>query len=319
MRRLVFLAAISLACLSPALAQSNKVQRLAVLAASSRGLDFVRAVTLPELRTLGYVEGQNLVVEMRTGPPAELSGLARALVASSPSVIVALDGVSVTAAQRETTTVPIVIFGADPVELGLAQSLSRSGTNITGLVVLAPELDAKRLELLHGALPQGRRLAALIDASAPGAEERRRRISEVASHLGFVVSVIDAQGPQAYEAAFAAMEAVGAQALAIGASPQFARDGAQLAKLAMERNLPTICQWRDMAEQGCMLSYGPSRPDMFRHTASFIARLLNGALPSELPIEQPTTFELVVNTKTAKTLGLDLMPSLLARADEVIE
>ncbi|HEV2606080.1 MAG TPA: hypothetical protein VGU24_20720 [Microvirga sp.] len=106
MRRLVFLAAISLACLSPALAQSNKVQRLAVLAASSRGLDFVRAVTLPELQTLGYVEGQNLVVEMRTGPPAELSGLARALVASSPSVIVALDGVSVTAAQRETTHGP---------------------------------------------------------------------------------------------------------------------------------------------------------------------------------------------------------------------
>jgi len=184
---------------------------------------------------------------------------------------------------------------------------------------LAPELDAKRLELLHGALPSGRRIAALVDVSAPGAEARRGRVSDVASQFGLALSVIEADGPQAYEDAFAAMQAAGAQALAIGASPQFARDGARLARLAIERNLPTICQWREMAEQGCLLSYGPSRPDLFRRTASFVARLFQGASLGELPIEQPTNFELVVNAKTAKTLGIDIPPTLLARADEVIE
>jgi ABC transporter substrate binding protein len=201
----------------------------------------------------------------------------------------------------------------------ISERVRAGGSNITGLAILAPELDAKRLELLHGALPSGRRIAALVDVSAPGAEARRGRVSDVASQFGLALSVIEADGPQAYEDAFAAMQAAGAQALAIGASPQFARDGARLAKLAIERNLPTICQWREMAEQGCLLSYGPSRPDLFRRTASFVARLLKGASPGELPIEQPTNLELVVNAKTAKTLGIDIPPTLLARADEVIE
>jgi putative ABC transport system substrate-binding protein len=302
-----------------ALAQTDKINRLAVLGASSRGLDFVRAVTLPELQKLGYAEGQNLVVDMRSGPPAELPELARLLVASKPSAIFALDGTSVAASRRETTTIPIVMFGADPVELGFAQSLARPGSNITGLVILAPELDAKRLELLHEALPSGRRIAALVDVSAPGSAERHRRVSEVASHFGFALSLIEASGPHAYEEAFAAIQQAGAQALAIGASPQFARDGVRLAELALERHLPTICQWREMAQQGCLLSYGPSRPDLFRRTASFVARLFAGASPGDLPIEQPTSFELVINAKTANVLNLKIPPTLLARADEVIE
>ena len=319
MRRLAFLSIVLLACLGPALAQPDKIHRLVVLAASSRGLDFVRAVTLLELRKLGFTEGQNLIVDMRTGSPTELPGLARALIASSPSVIVALDGGSVRAVRGETMTIPIVAFGADPVELGFAQSLAQPGSNITGLVIMAPELDAKRVELLQGALPSNWRIAALVDVSMPGAEARRRQVSDIATQYGFALSVIDADGPQTYEDAFTAMQVAGAQALAIGASPQFARDGGRLAKLALERNLPTICQWREMAEQGCFLSYGPSRPDLFRRTASIVARLLKGASPGEIPIEQPTNFEFVINTKTAKALGINIPPALLARADEVIE
>jgi putative ABC transport system substrate-binding protein len=319
MRRLVILCLVVLTGLGPASAQTGRVHRLAVLGASAHGLDFVRTVTLPELEKLGYRQGQNLVVEMRAGPPADLTDLARALVASSPSVIVALDGASVTAARHETSTTPIVMFGADPVELGFAQSLARPASNITGLVILAAELDAKRLELLHGALPSRLPIAALVDVSAPGVEERHRRVSDVAAQIGFALSVVGAGGPNDYPDAFAGIHAAGARALAIGASPQFARDGARLAALALERQLPTICQWREMAEQGCLLSYGPSRPDLFRRTASFVARLLNGASPGEMPIEQPTNFELVVNLKTAKTLGIDLSPTLLARADVVIE
>lgn len=319
MRRLALLSVILLSIITTALSETRTTHRLAVLAASSRGLDFLRTVTLPELQALGYAEGQNLVVDMRTGSPAELPGLARVLVATSPNVIVGLDGASVAAVRDETTTIPIVMFGADPVELGFAKSLSRPQSNITGIVILASDLDAKRLELLYRALPTTQRIAALVDISAPGADERRRRVSDVGSQLGLDLSVIEAEGPQAYDRAFEAMQANAAQALAIGASPQFSRDGARLASLAIARNLPTICQWREMAQQGCFLSYGPSRPDLFRRTATFLGQLLNGVSPRDLPIEQPTKFEFVLNAKTAKTLRVDVPPSLFVLADEVIE
>jgi putative tryptophan/tyrosine transport system substrate-binding protein len=212
-----------------------------------------------------------------------------------------------------------VMFGADPVELGFAGSLARPGSNVTGIAIFASELDAKRVELLHGALPSARTLAVLMDVSIAGAATRRRRISNVAAQLGLKVVVIEAEAPHAYEGAFDAMKAAGAEGLAIGASPQFSRDGAPLAELALDRQLATICQWREMAEQGCLLSYGPSRPELFRRTASFLGRILKGELASEVPIERPTKFELVINLNTAKALGLTIPPTLLARADEVIE
>ena len=318
MRGVVF-ALIWLATHGIGAAQADKVHRIGVLGASSSGLDLVRAVTLPELGKLGFAEGQNLVIEMRTGPPGHLPGLAQAVVAANPNAILALDGTSLAAARAETGTIPIVMFGADPVELGFAESLARPGSNVTGIAIFASELDAKRVELLHGALPSARTLAVLMDVSIAGAATRRRRISDVASQLGLKVVVIEAEATHAYEGAFDAMKAAGAEGLAIGASPQFSRDGAPLAELALDRQLATICQWREMAKQGCLLSYGPSRPELFRRTASFLGRILKGELASEVPIERPTKFELVINLNTAKTLGLTIPPTLLARADEVIE
>jgi putative ABC transport system substrate-binding protein len=189
---------------------------------------------------------------------------------------------------------------------------------VTGIVILASELDAKRLELLLGAVPKARTVAALINPTAPDTSSSRREMTDVGAKFGIDLRVFEASAAQEYPEAFAGMSASAAGALAITANPGFNRDTALLVQLATKAGLPTVCQWREMVEQGCLLSYGPSYSGSWRRMARYIALVSRGISPSELPIEQPTSFELVINMGTAKAVGVEVPPSLLVRADEVI-
>jgi putative ABC transport system substrate-binding protein len=311
-------ALIVLAGLSPAVAQApDAMRRIGALATSSEARQ--RGFLKPALETIGLVEGRNLVLDIRAGSPEEMPRLLQEIVAGKPRLIFASGGAAVRAAKSATGTIPIVIFAADVVEQGVVKSLARPGANLTGVAILSRELNTKRLELLHEAVPAARRIAILVDPSNLLEVAGRREMSEAAAKSGIEVLFFDASGPENYATAFHAMRAARADALAINNSPQFARDGRRLAQLALDAGLPTACEWREMTEQGCFFSYGPSFTALFARVAYYVDRILKGAAPGDLPIEQPTRFEFVLNTKTAKALGLDLPPLLLARADEVIE
>jgi putative ABC transport system substrate-binding protein len=315
---------------SPAFAQPasapDKVYRLGVLGpgdATSWPLSPVRAITIPELAKLGFVEGRNLAVDARYGPEPSLPEFARDLVDGAPDVIVAVSRPAILAARQATASIPIVMsfIGEDPVAEGLVHSLARPGGNVTGLVMLAPELDAKRLDLLREAiepLAPAARIAVLI-ASPRREDARVAEMRAVAARRGLELLVYPVEGPGDYAAAFRAMRAAGAEALSIVSSPVLFRDPADLASRAREAGLPTVCEWREMALQGCLLGYGPSLSELRRRTADYVARLFRGAAPGELPIERPTRYEFAINLRTAQRLGLELPPPLLLRADEVIE
>jgi putative ABC transport system substrate-binding protein len=218
-----------------------------------------------------------------------------------------------------TETVPIVAFGPDPVALGLAQTMARPGRNVTGVAILASELDAKRLHLLREMLPDARRMASLLRPAWPTRAASERAMKEVADAAGVEFRAFSAGGEISYAAAFAEMHAAGMQAVAIGADPYYFRDTAQLTALARQYRMPAVCQWSEMAEAGCLLSYGPNLSNLRRRLAFYVAALLRGATAAELPIEQPTNFELVLNLRVAAEFGIDVPPAMLARADEVIE
>ena len=318
MRRRKFIAGLSGAVAFPLAARAqtpNRIYRLGHLANASDSEAFTRQITLPELARLGFVEGRNLVFDGRVGKPDALPGLMRELLAAQPDAVVAV-GPAAKIAGAATRTVPIVTFGADPIELGLAASYARPGGNVTGVVILVGELEAKRLSILIEAVPDRRRIAALVP-SASGANEAALR--KVAAGLGVELLVFPVAAPSDYPAAFAAMRAQGAQALVIGATPEFQRDGKLLAGLALEARLPTVCEWADMAHAGCLIGYGPSRIALRRRMADQIAQIFRGAAPGDIPIERPSVFEFALNLKIANSLGLTVPPSLLARADELIE
>ena len=211
---------------------------------------------------------------------------------------------------------PIVTFGFDPIELGLAASYARPGGNVTGVVILIGELEAKRLSILLEAAPDRRRVATLVPtANGPNAVALRK----AAAGLGVELLVFPAAAPGDYAAAFAAMRAQGAQALVIGATPQFQRDGRLLADLALEARLPTVCEWADMARAGCLIGYGPSRIALRKRMADQIAKIFRGVAPGDIPIERPTVFEFAVNQKIAKSLDLSIPSAVLTSANEVIE
>ena len=300
----------------PALAQTpNRVYRLGHLANAADSETFTRQITLPELARLGFVEGRNLVFNARVGEPDALPGLMRELLAGQPDVVVAV-GPAIEAAGAATRTVPIVTFGFDPIELGLAASYARPGGNVTGVVILIGELEAKRLSILLEAVPDRRRVAALVPAAnGPNAAALRKAVAG----LGVELLVFPAAAPGDYAAAFAAMRAQGAQALVIGATPQFQRDGRLLADLALEARLPTVCEWADMARAGCLIGYGPSRIALRKRMADQIAKIFRGVAPGDIPIERPTVFEFAVNQKIAKSLDLSIPSAVLTSANEVIE
>jgi len=211
------------------------------------------------------------------------------------------------------------MFADDPIGLGLATSFAKPDRNVTGIANMVVELQAKRLELVLEMTQKSRRVAMLFRRTSGARERGERELRDSAAKAGIELSVYSADGPSNYLAAFSAMRRAGVEALVIGADPQLFADRELLAAHALEARIPTSCEWASMARAGCLLGYGANQAALRRRLARFAARILHGATPAELPIEQPTTFELAVNLKTAKALGVTIPPTLLARADEVIE
>ncbi len=324
MRRRAFLSLIMGAALStPGYGQApGKTYRLGVLAQTSRSLQIIRAVVLPELAKSGFIEGKNLIVDFRDGEVDVLPRLAGEIVGQSADAILAIGTASARAARQTTSAVPIVYFGGqDTIRDQLAQSFSRPGGNVTGVVILDRQLEAKRLQMLHQAVPAAHRIALLQNAHLPPQTlaEAEREVSSIAANSGFEVLVVRAAAPEEYSAAFATMKANGVQALVIGANPTFFAHGVRLAALALEAGLPTICEWAAMAEQGCLIGYGPDREKLYQVAAGKLARVLQGTPPASIPIEQPSLFELALNFRTARALGVDLPADLIASVDQVYD
>jgi putative ABC transport system substrate-binding protein len=276
------------------------------------------------LGELDYVEGRNLAIEYRwaEGRYDRLQALAADLVGRRVVAIAATDGVpSARAAQRATTTIPIVFrTGADPVAAGLIASLNRPGGNLTGVTSLNVEVGPKRLEILHELIPTARVIALLINpTNGPGAESTSRELEVAARTLGLQLHVLHAATESDIDKAFETLVRMGAGGLVIGPDTFFGSRNEQLVALTLRHKVPTIYQFREFAAAGGLMSYGGSLTDSYRLAGVYIGRILNGDRPADLPVQQSTRVELIINLKTAKALGLDIPPTLLARADEVIE
>ena len=322
--RRTFLCGMALATMCVPLAagaqQSGKIATIGVLRPGSPPDTGVEAL-LRGLLELGYVEGQNIAIELRyaEGKSGRLAALAAELVQRRVDVLVAMGGTPVAlAAKRATTRIPIVMTNvADPVETGLVANLARPSGNITGLATLSPELSGKRLELLKEGVPGLSRVVVLWNPTNPSAALQRKETEAAAGALGLRVQVLEARGPDAFENAFRAARDAGA-VLPLG-DPAFTTHRAQLTELAARSRLPAMYVSREFVEAGGLMSYGVSLPSLFQRSAYFVDRILKGAKPADLPVEQPTKFELVINQKTAKALGLTIPASVLARADEIIQ
>jgi putative ABC transport system substrate-binding protein len=279
----------------------------------------------PGLRELGWIEGQNIAIEYRWAANSEdrLPALAAELVRLKVEVIVTSGTPAAQAAKRATTTIPIVMtFVADPVGSGLVSSLARPGGNVTGLTTLATGLIAKRLELLKAMVSGSTRVAVLWQPGALGERAMRDLVEETqvaARTLGLKLRFVEARRPDDLEQAFSAMREARVGGLLVFPNPLLFEERRSIVEHATKGRLPAIYPWREAASVGGLMSYSTNFPDMYRRAATYVDKILKGAKPGDLPIEQPTTFELVLNLKTAKALGLKISPSLLARADQVIE
>jgi putative ABC transport system substrate-binding protein len=305
--------------------QAGRINRVGVFApgSASGGDQFqeLRKAFREGLRDLGWVEGQNVVLEMRWGEGRveEFPRIAAELVALPADVLVAWGPQTIRAAQQATATIPIVMaIVHEPVAFGFVKSLARPGGNITGLAFQDSELGTKRLELLKNIVPRLRRVAVLWDRGG-GGEAGVRAVTAAAHHLGLVPQVMEVRRPEDLARAFASARKDGAQAVFQIASPFLATYRTRLIEHAAAHRLPMTCETKLFVAEGCLMAYGPSFTDMSRRAASYVDRILKGATPADLPVEQPTKFEFVINLKTAKMLGLTIPQSLLIRADQVIE
>jgi putative tryptophan/tyrosine transport system substrate-binding protein len=274
------------------------------------------------LSEAGYVEGQNVAIDYRwaEGRFDRLPALAADLVGRGVDVIAAGGGVSALAAKSATATIPIVFFvGRDPVEFGLVDSLSRPGGNLTGFNDLLIELTPKRLELLSDLVPQADVIAVLVNPTNSNAERIMTDVQEATRAKGLNLRILKAGTESAIDAAFATVAQLHDGALLIGVDAFFNTRREQIIALAARHAVPAIYDAREFAAAGGLISYGPSSTGTWRQVGIYVGRILKGEKPADLPVQQPTTFELVVNLKTAKALGLTVPPSILARADEVIE
>ncbi len=278
------------------------------------------------LRELGYVEGNNIAVEYRfaEGHDERLPGLAAELVRMDVDVIITSGARVVRALQQATRTIPIVVaVVGDPVGAGFVASFARPGGNITGLAFQDSDLVTKRLQLLKEIRPEISRVAVLYDPDAPagGPPSVLKATQEAARMLQLKLQVLEvrAQVPSAIEHAFEAAKRGHAQAIVQSASPFFSANRTTMTALALKARYPMTCEQRHFVTAGCLTSYGPDFDDMFHRAAAFVGKILRGAKPADLPMEQPVKFELAVNLKTAKALGLTIPPSLLARADEIVQ
>jgi putative ABC transport system substrate-binding protein len=274
------------------------------------------------LRELGYVEGQNIAIESRwtEGKDDRLPGLAADLVRSKVDVIVAETGAATRAAQQATRTIPIVMSTVnDPVGSGLVASLARPGGNVTGLTIMSPDLVGKQLELLKEVVPKVSRVALLRHPDNPASAAQLREAQAAAQALGVRLQTLEARSPQEIDGAFAAMTRERAGALLIIPDTLFWSQRRQIVELAVKRRLPSMRMGEAYAEAGGLMSYGPSYLDLERRAATFVDKILKGANPADLPVAQPTKFELVINLKTAKAIGLAIPQPLLQRADQIID
>jgi putative ABC transport system substrate-binding protein len=322
-RHFVVAALVTLARPVLALAEPVTVRRVGILA-SSAAQSSATSITAfrSELERLGWRDGQNLRVEARYADEQydRLPALAAELVRLKVEVIFAQATPGIQAAKRATTTIPIVFETlGDAVGTGLVSNLARPGGNVTGVSGFAPELNGKRLELIRELLPRARRIALVANRTNPATRVVLGRAAAAAEATGVVVSVIDVPSPAALDGAFEAMLQQRSEAFVVVADPMLFGQRHRIVELAERHRLPAIYEYRLFAELGGLLSYGPDPYDRYRRAAIYVDRILRGAQAGELPVEQPTMFELVINMKTAKALGLTIPPSLLLRADQVIE
>ena len=273
------------------------------------------------LRDLGYIEGQNLIIEYRyaEGKVDRLPDLAAELVRLKVDAIFAESTASVQAAKKATTTVPIVSVSGDPVELGLVASLARPGGNVTGLANFTSELAGKRLELLKEVVPRVSRVAVLWNPDAPSSTLRMRETEAAAPSLGIKLQPVDVREPNDFEHAFAALKKDRADALFPLRSPLISSQVKRIVELAAKNRVPGMYDASEFAEAGGLMSYGTMLDDLDRRAASYVDKILKGAKPADLPIEQPKKFELIINLKAAKQIGLTIPQSVLFRADKVIK
>ena len=323
MFRRQFIGAVALLPLTrtPASAQfAGRTYRLAVISPSASSATDIRDLVFPELAKLGFVEGRNLAISIHVGTVADMSNLGRAAVALNPDVVIAATNAGVRAILEHSRSVPIVMAfaGEDPVATGLAKSLAKPGGSVTGLTNQSTELDGKHVAQLHEAVPTVRRMA-ILAVPPPRHVDSIAEMKRVGQVIGLEMQAFYAYAEAGYGSAFAAMRDFRADAVAIASAPEYVRDGAILARLALDAGLPTIGEAASMARDGCLLGYGVDRSVFRRRAADFVARILRGTPPGDIPIEQPTVFEFAVNLKTAAALGLTIPTTILVRADEVIE
>ncbi len=273
------------------------------------------------LRELGYIEGQNVVIEYRFAERKvkRLPDLAAELVRLKLDVIFAFSAPAVRALKKATTTLPIVTVSGDPVRAGFVASLARPGGNITGLANLTPELVGKRLELLKEVVPQVSRVAVLWSPDHPDAGLRMRETQSAAASLGIELQPLEVKGPNDLEGAFSAMKKERADALVPLRTVHVMRQLQRIVELAAENRLPAMYDSRRFTKAGGLMSYGTVIADLDRRAATYVDKILKGAKPADLPIEQPTKYELIINLKTAKKLGLTFPPEVLMRASKVIK
>ena len=304
--------------------QAAKVARIGYLA-PTLAVPRLQEAFLQGLGDLGYAKGRNLVIEYRyaEGKPERLPALAAELVALKVDVILAPGTPPALAAKQVTRTLPIVFVGvADPVTGGLVTSVARPGGNVTGLSVLAPELVGKRLELLKQVVPGVSRIAVLWQPGFVSERTEKDMLKETdvaARALGMRPQFVEARGPTAFDNAFSDMTKARAEALTVLGGAVLFSERRRLVDLAVKNRLATVYPVREFVDAGGLMSYGADLPDLYRRAATYVDRILKGAKPGDLPVEQPTKFELVINLKTAKALALTIPPSVLARADHVVD
>ncbi len=332
-RRFIFTLGGTIATLpiaTAALSQTARVFRIGILSPGAPtdvgGTPSALAVLFEalrkSLRELDYLEGQNLIVESRwaDGIYEHLPDLAAQLVGLQVDVIVTYGTPAAFAAKRATANIPIVMAGIiDPVAVGLIRNLARPGENLTGNSMMSPELVDKQLEMLKEIAPEVSRVAILANPANPGNTPQALHAKDGAAALGLQLQLLQATGPSDVDRAFAAMlnERTGGFVVLVDA--ELLDNRAQIAKLAAQHRLPAVYGLSEHADAGGLMSYGPNRLSMFRHAATFIDKILKGAKPGDLPVEQPTDFELVINMKTAKQLGVTIPVSIIVRADRIIE
>jgi putative ABC transport system substrate-binding protein len=302
--------------------QAGKVWRLGFLnPGSSPATDGRIATFRLGLRELGYVEGKDIMIERRyaEGKVERLSTMARDLVQLKVDVIVAIGTASVEAAKDATQTIPIILSSGDPVGSGHVASLARPGGNITGLTNLTPELAGKRLELLKEAVPRLSHVAVVWNPDSPAADLRMKEAEVAARSLQLQLHSAGVRNPNDLEPAFLAMKKERAGALITLRAPLIVNQSKRILDLAAKNRLPAMYDDRSTVEAGGLMSYGANQADLDRRAAYFVDKIIKGAKPADLPVEQPTKFELVINQKAAKQIGLTIPPNVLARADRVIK